>query len=326
MSPNDIVMLTPPSRRGVAALIEAMRPTHWVKNVFVFAPVVFAHKFGQAAAWGQCLWAAAAFCLLASGVYLLNDVSDRRADRHHPVKRHRAVASGRLAPATAVLAGVALLILGLGRAALGGMDLLVWACAYVAITLLYSYWLKKHPIVDVIIVALGFVLRAMAGAAAIDVRVSPWLVVCTFSLCLFIALTKRRSEIGSLDDSAAARGANAGYDMADLNVMIAVSSAMAIITYALYCVAPRTVHQTVGSAHMIWTIPLVVYGVFRFNRVTSVSGRDPIAVLVRDRAMWAVLVLYILMAGAVIQFGKCDALRNILDVYTPSVDTTGHMP
>lgn len=324
ISSNKEGALTPPRRRGPAALLEAMRPAHWVKNAFVLAPVLFARKYDQLGAWGQCLWAAAAFCVLASGVYLLNDVSDRRSDAHHPVKRHRAVASGRLAPATALLAGAALLSVGLAMAAvatwmfpgriLGGMGLLAWAGGYVAITLLYSYWLKKHPIIDVIVVALGFVLRAMAGAAAIDVPVSPWLVVCTFTLCLFIALTKRRSEIASLDDFAAARGANAGYDMADLNVMIAVAAAMAIITYALYCLAPRTINQTVRSANMVWTIPLVVYGVFRFNRVTGVSTRDPIAVLVRDKAMWAVVILYVILAGLVIQFGASDALRGILDV------------
>ena len=303
-----------------------MRPTHWVKNAFVLAPVLFAQKFDQVVAWGQCLWAAAAFCLLASGVYLLNDVSDRGVDKYHPQKRYRAVASGRLGPRTAVLAGVALLCIGVAMAAagklfssgeiLGGMGLLTWAAAYVVITLLYSYRLKKHPIVDVIVVALGFVLRAMAGAAAIDVPVSPWLVVCTFTLCLFIALTKRRSEIISLSDAAtSARGANAGYDLADLNVMIAVAAAMAIITYALYCLAPRTILETVGSPHMIWTIPLVVYGVFRFNRLTSISERDPIAVLVRDRAMLAVMFLYLLLVWAVIQFGQSEMLQGIFGIH-----------
>ncbi len=326
MTINEELNSTAPQRRGPAALVEAMRPTHWIKNAFVFAPILYAHKFASPMAWGQCLWAAAAFSLLASGVYLLNDVVDRSADVNHPRKRYRAVASGRLSAKVALAAGVMLLGVGLAMAAagkwmssgevLGGRGLLIWAGLYVAITLLYSYWLKRHPIVDVIVIALGFVLRAMAGAAAIDVLVSPWLVVCTFTLCLFIALTKRRSEISTLSDSASdSRRANAGYDMADLNVMIAVASAMAIITYALYCLAPRTTQQTVGSANMIWTIPLVVYGVFRFNRVTSVSGRDPMFVLVRDRAMWAVLVLYAVMAWAIIQFGQLPILRDVLDVY-----------
>ena len=322
------IELARPRRRGARALLEAMRPTHWVKNTFVIAPVLFAHKYTELTAWAQCLWAAAAFCLLSSGIYLLNDVNDRKVDRAHPVKRYRAVPSGRLGANVAFLAGVGLLIVGVAMAAagrflsggeiMGGLGLLMWACAYVIITLLYTYRLKKHPIVDVIVIALGFVLRAMAGAAAIDVPASPWLVVCTFTLCLYIALAKRRSEVSSLADAAASRGANAGYDMADLNVMIAVASAMAIITYALYCLAPQTVDKTVGSANMVWTIPLVVYGIFRFNRLTSVSGRDPVAVLVRDRAMWAVMILYIVMAVLVIQFGRDDPFRNILAVYQPS--------
>jgi len=325
MSSQEDIFPAPSSRRGLSALVEAMRPIHWVKNVFVLAPVVFAHKFDDLDSWIRCLWAAAVFCLLASGVYLLNDLVDRQGDQQHPVKRHRPVASGRLSVSTALLAGLVFLSAGLLMAAgakwfwpgsMGGLGLLAWACAYVLITLLYSYWLKKHPIVDVIVVSLGFVLRAMAGAAAIDVPVSPWLVVCTFTLCLFIALTKRRSEVAFLDETAsAARGANAGYDMADLNVMISVASAMAIITYALYCLSPHTIERTVRSANMVWTIPLVVYGVFRFNRLTSLSGRDPIYVLARDRAMQAVLVLYIIATLLIIQFGGSEFFRDILEVY-----------
>ena len=317
----------------LVALIEAMRPTHWIKNAFVVAPIVFANLIGSLEAWLLCLAAVAAFCLLSSSVYLINDVCDRQSDRAHPSKRNRPIASGRLSPEAALVAAAVLLAAGLAVAAavcvmhraqatvLHGWGLLVWSGAYFLLNLAYSTWLKRQVIVDVIIVALGFVLRAMAGAAAIDgaggiaVPVSPWLVVCTLTLCLFIALTKRRYEVMELSppEAAAARPANAGYDAGDLAYMQTVSTAMAILTYCLYCLAPATVHR-IGSANMVWTIPLVIYGMFRYNAQSRRIGKgDPVSVLMRDRVMWLVLALYVVMAALVIQYGGRPAVRGLLD-------------
>ena len=318
---------------ALVALIEAMRPAHWIKNAFVVAPIVFANLIGSMEAWGLCAAAVAAFCLLSSSVYLINDVCDRRLDRAHPSKRNRPIASGRLSPAAALLAAVVLLAAGLAIAAgvcvlhrgratsFHGWGLLVWSGAYFLLNLAYSTWLKRKIIIDVIIVALGFVLRAMAGAAAIDgaagiaVPISPWLVVCTLTLCLFIALTKRRYEVTELSpaEAAAARPANAGYDARDLEYMQTVSTAMAILTYCLYCLAPATVHR-IGSANMVWTIPLVIYGMFRYNVRSRLIGKgDPVSILMRDRIMWLVLVLYVLLAALVIQHGRLPAVRYLLD-------------
>ncbi len=312
---------------ALGALIEAMRPTHWVKNAFVVAPIVFANLIGSPEAWLLCLAAVAVFCLLSSSVYLINDVCDRQLDRAHPSKRNRPIASGRLSPAAALIAAGVLLAAGLaiaagvcaehhaGTRALHGWGLLVWAGAYFLLNLAYSTWLKRKIIIDVIIVALGFVLRAMAGAAAIAVPVSPWLVVCTLTLCLFIALTKRRYEVMELSpaEAAAARPANAGYDARDLEYMQTVSTAMAILTYCLYCLAPATVHR-IGSANMVWTIPLVIYGMFRYNVLSRRIGKgDPVAVLMRDRVMWLVLAAYVVMAALVIQYGGRSAVRGLLD-------------
>ncbi len=312
----------------LGAIVEAMRPTHWVKNAFVVAPIVFADLIGSLEAWGLCAAGVAAFCLLSSSVYLINDVCDRNADRVHPSKRNRPVASGRLSPTGALVAAVVLAAGGLSVAAvvcwlyrvegtaLHGWGLLTWAAAYFALNLAYSTWLKHKIIIDVIIVALGFVLRAMAGAAAIAVPISPWLVVCTLTLCLFIALTKRRYEVTELspEDAAGARPANAGYRLADIEHMQTVATAMAILTYCLYCLAPRTIHR-IGSANMVWTIPLVIYGLFRYNVRSRVLGKgDPIAVLMRDRVMWLVLAAYVLLAALVIRYGGCEALRNVLEV------------
>lgn len=317
----------PPNRRGLGALIEAMRLPHWIKNAFVAAPILFSGRFEEVAAWEASLAAVVAFCLLSSAVYLINDVRDRSADRAHPAKRHRAIASGRLSVWAAITAAILLTAGGLGIAAvmsacrydvsesLGGVGLLVWAGAYLLLNLLYSFWLKSHAIVDVIIVAMGFVLRAMGGAAAIAAPISPWLVVCTFTLCLFIALTKRRSEITELEgeQAGAARRANRGYTPRSINHMLTVSTAMAIITYSLYCLAPRTVGRF-ESAHMIWTIPLVIYGMFRYNSITArTGGEDPAVVLLTDKIMWLVVGAYVVLTALIWEFGRLPSIRAILD-------------
>jgi len=310
------------------AIIEAMRPAHWVKNAFVVVPIVFANRIGSLAAWGLCAAGVGTFCLLSSSVYLINDVCDRQADRAHPSKRNRPVASGRLSPAAALVAAVVLAAGGLGLAAavcglyrsegtaLHGWGLLAWSVAYFVLNLAYSTWLKHKAIIDVIIVALGFVLRAMAGAAAISVPISPWLVVCTLTLCLFIALTKRRYDLTELspEGAAASRPVNAGYRLGDIEHMQTVATAMAILTYCLYCLAPRTIHR-IGSANMVWTIPLVIYGLFRYNTQSRILGKgDPLTVLMRDRVMWLVLAVYVLVVVLVIQYGHNEAVRNVLDV------------
>ncbi len=310
-----------------SAIFVSMRVGHWIKNGFVLAPLLFSMSFNDPDAWLKALAATFAFGLLSSAVYLVNDICDRNRDRAHPVKRDRPIASGQLSVAVAAVVAVVLVIAAMAVAVsvampvdqtqpLGGWALVVWAGAYFVLNLLYSLWLKSHTIIDVIVVALGFVLRAMAGAAAISTPVSPWLVVCTFTLCLFIALTKRRGEILSLpaEMAAQARPASRGYELKDIDYMVTVSSSMAILTYCLYCLAPGTVNR-IGSAHMVWTIPIVIYGMFRFNRITGQGGSDdPAGVLLRDRIMWLVLTGYVVATGLILVYGSADAVRSILDM------------
>lgn len=306
-------------------LLEAMRIPHWVKNVaFVSAPLLFSGSFRNPVAWLQCGLAVLSYCLLSSGVYLINDIADRDRDRAHPLKRNRPIASGRLSVRTAVVAAGVLVLSGLGLAVavdlawyqpgrpLGGYQLVVWTVMYLVLNLLYSLSLKSHPIIDVIVIALGFVLRAMAGAAAINVPVSAWLVVCTFTLTLFIALTKRRGEVAYMpaEQAGSVRVANRGYTPQMLEYMLTVSTSLAILTYSLYCLAPRTIAR-MQSGHLIWTIPLVVYGMFRFNAITRSANSDPTAVLVRDKVMWLVMVLYVAMVAVVYVYGK--SVASILD-------------
>jgi 4-hydroxybenzoate polyprenyltransferase len=304
-----------------------MRPSHWIKNAFVLAPILFSRRYADGDAWAAILVAFGAFCLLSSAAYILNDLRDAPADRLHPTKRRRPIAAGRLRAPLAAATALVLALLGLGAAGgasalwrnaagpLGGWALLVWAAAYLALTLGYTFWLKNHDVVDVLAVAMGFVFRAMAGAAAIAVPVSPWLFVCTFTLCLYIALTKRRGELLDLPPGTArlTRPAARLYDLRDIEHMISVSAAMAILTYCLYCVAPVTVKRF-GSAHLVWTIPLVVYGLFRFNQLTRATpSDDPVRVLLRDRKMWLVLVSYVVLAAAIVSYGGHPSIRSVFE-------------
>jgi 4-hydroxybenzoate polyprenyltransferase len=307
-----------------------MRPRHWVKNAFVLAPIVFAARYDSPQAWALAGLAVGAFCLLSSAVYLVNDVVDRRADQAHPDKRARPIASGRLGVRVAVVAAGGLLVLAgllaaavymnpLGPRLATGSLFVLWATFYLVEGLAYSLYLKHIAILDVILVAFGFVLRAMAGAAAIGVPTSPWLVLCTFTLCLYIALSKRRGEIEQLGEevSGEARASNRSYAPAELDRMLTVSAGLAIMSYCLYCLSPRTV-AAFGSANMIWTAPLVIYGVFRYDRVSRRRGRgDVVSVLLSDRAMWMVVTAYLMLAAAMIRYGAQPPLRNLLDVHIP---------
>jgi len=305
-----------------------MRVSHWIKNAFVAIPLLFSGKFMDGGApWVESFLAVLSFCLLASGVYMINDVCDVKKDRLHPVKRNRPIASGRLSPAAGLVGGVGLMLIAfavtftlmrtfLWDKPLRGLDLMGWTAAYLALNLLYSFWLKRVPILDVLVVAMGFVLRAMAGAAAIAVPISPWLVVCTLSLTLFIALTKRRSEIVELDATQAGdvREVNRRYTPAMLDYMLTVATSMAVVTYTLYCLAKSTVERF-ESAHLVWTIPLVVYGLFRYNMLTRQTGKnDPVKVLLRDGIMWAVVATYVIGTGIIYRFGRLPGVRDVLEV------------
>jgi 4-hydroxybenzoate polyprenyltransferase len=195
---------------------------------------------------------------------------------------------------------------------LGAHLLVFWAASYFILSLAYSLRLKTYPIMDVLIIAMGFVLRAMAGAAAIAVVISPWLVVCTFTLCLFIALAKRRSEIAILGEAArSTRRVNGFYTLVNIEHMLAVSAGLAIVTYSLYCLAQRTIAR--HSANLVWTIPLVVYGMFRYYCLALNSdGQDVAKLLARDRVMWMVVGLWMIFVVIIIRFGGSPIFKGIL--------------
>lgn len=265
------------------ALLAAMRPKHWAKNVFVFAPLVFAGELGDPGAVERTVAAAAVFCALASAVYLANDVADREADRLHPAKRTRPIASGAVSPSLAVTAAVVLAAGALTGAFAIGPAFCAVACAYVAQNLAYSFALKRVVVLDVMIVASGFLLRAWGGALAIDVAISQWLVLCTGLIALFLGFVKRRQEIASLGGETAQRPILREYSLPFLDQMIAIVTASTVLAYSLYAFSPE-VAARLGTRHLGLTIPFVLYGIFRYLYLVYQrgEGENPTAVVLSD--------------------------------------------
>jgi 4-hydroxybenzoate polyprenyltransferase len=284
-----------PSRRGPAALAAAIRPSQWVKNGVVLAPLVFALRLTDAWSVARALVAVLAFCALASAGYLVNDVVDRERDRHHPEKRRRPVAAGDLAPRAALAAAVVLGAFGLAACASLGPAVLGFGLVYLAIQALYSRLLKHHAIVDVFAVAAGFLVRVLAGAAAIDVPVSSWLYLCTLLLALFLALEKRRAELALLGaDAAAHRRALDGYTLGLLDQLVGIVCACTLVAYALYTLAPET-QQKFGGERLVLTIPFVLFGIFRYLFLVHRRGEggQPERVLLRDRMLQCDILLWL---------------------------------
>lgn len=295
--------------------VEALRPHQWVKNLLVVAPLLFTPEglVYQASAWLHVLLAFAAFCCAASSIYLLNDIVDREEDARHPKKRLRPIASGRLALGFARFELLALLAgaVGFGLMVPGGGDgvpFLIWPVAYLALNLAYSFWLKRLVVIDCMCIALGFQLRVQAGAAAIDVAASHWLILCTFFFSLFLAFCKRYEELSrQAEATGPTRATMEDYTPSFLSMMIGPLAALSILSYALYTVSPETV-ATHGSDRLMYTVPIVTYGVFRYLFLVyrRREGGDPAQLLFRDLPLvvsglaYAALVVLLLrgMPGA----------------------------
>lgn len=283
-------------------LIRSMRPIQWVKNTVVFAGVIFARHFDRPADLLMAAAAFAIFCALASGVYLLNDIRDRAADSAHPQKRNRPIAAGRVSVLLAAGTSLVLLTGGLAAASLITIPFLITCALYVALNVAYSVVLKRVPLIDVMSVALGFVLRAVGGAEAVSVAISPWLVVCTLLLALFLGFGKRRWEVEALGGEAIRhRSALAGYSAHLLDQLIAVTTASAVVAYAVYTLSPDT-QEKFGTSQLIWTLPFVIYGVFRYLYLIhgQHEGGNPTRALLTDVpilvnvALWMGTVLYLI--------------------------------
>src|SRR5215218_4414834 len=264
----------------------AMRPAQWPKNGVVFAGLVFGSKLLQPAAVASATLAALAFCLLSSGFYLLNDVRDRDADRLHPVKRLRPVPAGELAPHTASFLGVILVLVSMAASALLSWNLLLVFVAYAGLMSAYNLGVKEIAILDVFAIAAGFVLRAVGGAIAVDVSISPWLLICTVLLALLIGFGKRRHELAALENAAGHRRNLNLYNRPMLDQAVAVTAAGTLIAYAVYTFDSESAQY---HHRMMLTIPIVAYSVFRYLYLLYHRGQGgaPETMLLTDRPLLA---------------------------------------
>lgn len=288
-------------------LLRALRPAQWTKNLFVVAPLLFGKAATETGPATRTLVAAVAFCGVASALYLLNDVRDREADRAHPVKRHRAIASGALSTGAALAVSGLLLAASMLLLVFASRPALPWVAAYALVTTLYSFGLKGVPLFDVFVVAAGFVLRVLAGSAAAGVAASHWLLLCTFFLALFLALSKRRGELTS-------HGAGGRASLRDIPVPLVeslenVTLGMTIVCYALYTVSAETV-AWFGTDGLLVTVPIVVFGMFRWRLLEARGkGEDTASDLLADPGLLATILVWALVCAAVIYLFPGRTLR-----------------
>jgi 4-hydroxybenzoate polyprenyltransferase len=275
-----------------------LRPQQWAKNVFVLAPLLFSGRATERAAIVHAAAAFAAFCLVASGVYVMNDVADRERDRNHPVKRHRPVAAGRVGVGPAVAVGAVLHVAGLALSWAISPQLLAVTGAYVVLNLLYTHALKDMVILDVFVIAAFFMLRLLAGAAAVSVRPSVWLLLCGGLLALYLGFAKRRHELTLLgDDSASHRSVLTHYSAAFLDQMSVVLLSVTIVSYIMYTLESETAAK-VGSQALVTSTPFVLYGVFRY--LYLVHKKDlgsPTETVLTDRPLMADVALWLAYCG-----------------------------
>ena len=287
-------------------LLRILRPVHWVKNVFVFAALIFSRRLAgpldeSLLAVGMALGAFVCFCLASSAVYVLNDVLDRTTDRVHPQRRSRPIAAGRVAVSTALAVGAGCALPALIGSFLLSNALAAIVLAYMLLMVFYSMGLKHVMILDCAIIALGFCLRAVAGAVVIGVFISPWLVICTFALTLFLAFSKRRGEIAQLqEDSEAFRKTLGEYTPELLAHMLDVSSVLAVACFLLYAMDFRTL-ELFGTNNLVYTTPVVLYCIFRFSALTQKGlYSDPVKLITEDRPFQIGLVLWAALCVGII--------------------------
>ncbi|MGB2986563.1 MAG: decaprenyl-phosphate phosphoribosyltransferase [Phycisphaerae bacterium] len=303
--------------------IELLRPAQWVKNIVVFAGPAAALRLSSAVSFGQAVVAFFAFCLVASASYAINDVLDRRADARHPTKRNRPVARGVIRPPLAL--GIACFLVAasaiIATLLLSGRVTAV-LLLYFAMTLAYSAALKERVILDVIIVSVGFVLRAWSGSLAVGVGTSEWLIACVFTLCLFMGFGKRRCELAMIADVNEAgqhRRTLLRYTPDLLNHLITVSAGIAVITFLLYTMDTSGHPAPFHKEHLFYTLPLVVYGIFRYAMLTELGVyAGPTEIVLRDRPLLAAVLLWaavaLVIAYQVVLFGP-EGLEGLVGAW-----------
>lgn len=300
--------------------IRLMRPSQWTKNVFLLAGLVFGQKLTDLGAVKTVALGFVCFSLISSAIYVYNDIRDRNEDRLHPRKRTRPVAAGEVGVPSAIVFALALVVVGLGGAFWLDSGFFVVALVYVVLQTAYSSGLKRAALLDVIFIGVGFVLRAVAGAVLVHVEISHWLVICTFTLCLFMGFSKRRCELNALADGTRADAARhrrtlIAYTPELLNHMTTLTAGIAVVSFMLYATDERTI-AVFHTTYLVYTLPLVVYAIFRFALLVEHGRVDgPTEVLLRDRpfqaaiALWGAAVLLIVYRGQWLR----EQLINVLE-------------
>jgi 4-hydroxybenzoate polyprenyltransferase len=298
-----VVVSRPVPRRSVALnLLISLRPGQWTKNLFVFAGLLFGRRLLDPVSIAHAMTAFAVFCGLSGAVYLVNDVADRERDAHHPVKARRPIASGALSVTTAIVTAGVLAVVGLLVAYRLTPAFALVAASYLLLQLLYSGPLKHIVIIDVLAIAIGFVLRVVAGAVVIDVPASHWLLVCTILLALFLALSKRRHELVLLADGAGGhRRILQEYSPYLLDQMIGVVTASTLMAYIFYATSPETAEKF-GTSLLGLTIPFPIYGIFRYLYLVhqKEGGGSPSEMLLNDRPLLLCVALWGLTVAAIV--------------------------
>ena len=304
--------MTESPENSCCSILQVLRVRQWIKNGFVVAPLLFSGEFTEGRSCLLSLAAFLSFCAISSAIYAVNDLCDRAEDREHPEKRHRPIARGAVTTRQAVILSAVLaafsLLLGFGL----GMRVGVMVAIYAMVNVLYSLWLKHVAILDVMIIAGGFVLRILAGAVAIDVVASHWLILCTIMISMFLGFTKRRAEIVSAEGAGEhTRVVLKDYSVAFLDQAIAMVTGATLVCYALYTVDPETMARF-GNRTMLLTVPSVIFGLFRYIYIIyhQKGGQDPARSVSRDIPMLVNLIIWVGLCLAVIGYG--DQITRIL--------------
>ncbi len=291
--------------KNILEHIRALRPHQWVKNAFVLASLIFSGHLFDPQAIQKAMTAFFAFSFCASSIYLINDISDYERDLHHPKKKKRPIASGAVKRTTASVLAVISLGIGLGIGYyLLNTTVVIVLLSYFVMNLGYSFGLKHVLLLDVFLIACGFLMRVMAGAFAIEVKLSPWLLMCTLLIALFLGFCKRRHERSSLGENAAQhRALLDDYSLPFLDQLIMISASSTVMSYALYTIDPW-VNSRLHTNALILTLPLVLFGVFRYLYLVyqADQGGSPTQVVLQDRGIQIVVVLYLILAITLIYF------------------------
>ncbi len=298
--------------KRISDYLKLMRPEQWIKNVFVIVPLIFSKNLFNISLFSGSLLTFISFCFAASSIYVINDIADRDLDKIHPVKKNRPIAAGTVTIfegwiIAATLVCMSFILMFLGNVHLAAMIPII---LYIIINLLYSFGLKKIVLIDVFVIAAGFILRIIAGGYAIDVKISSWLIMTTLFISIFLGIAKRRSEFVQINNGLDKIKLEAGhstrnvleeYDLSLIDQILSISAASVIIAYALYTVSERTL-QAFHTEALIFTTVFVVYGIFRYLYLIHKPGlgENPTSALIRDMPMVINIILFMVSVVAII--------------------------